>query len=241
MLGHKRPKIAGDDKAMLRARRRFLEGGHYDFLSTAVTEIVLPYLAGLITPETAVLDVGCGEGYLIGQLQDRLPSQTCTFGLDVAKEAARMAAKKQPNTRFLVADINRKIPFATNSIDVLLNIFAPRNPAEFSRIVLPGGMLLVVIPHPDHLASLREDLGLLGIEPDKEERVKAQLIDEFRFAETRSARINLSLDQPMLVDLVQMTPNYWHLDSAKQTRLKRMTTFQTTAHFELLSFMKRDL
>lgn len=240
VLGHKRPKIAGDDKAMLRARRRFLEQGHYDFLSTAVTEIVSSYLAGIVDRESAVLDVGCGEGYMIGRLQSRLPGQTCLFGLDVAKEAARMAANKQPNARFLVADINRKIPFATKSIDVLVNIFAPRNPAEFARIVLPGGLLLVVIPHPDHLASLRVDLGLLGIEPDKQERVKAQLNNEFRFTKTRSAKVNLTLNQPMLVDLVQMTPNYWHLDSAKKTRLKSRTSFQTTAHFELLIFKKRD-
>lgn len=238
ILGHKRPKILGDDKMMLRARRRFMEKGYYAALSNHINQIALAHLDGVRGEETAVLDTGCGEGYVIGQLQRCLPRHFCTFGLDVAKEATRLAAKRYPAVRFIVADLNGRLPFPNQSAHLLLNIFAPRNPAEFARVAVPGALLLIVIPQPNHLGSLRADLGLLDIEPDKQQRITDQLARLFTLQRTQSLTIPLDLRQPDLTDLVQMTPNYWHPTPERQAKLQAMTWFLTTAQFEILSFLK---
>src|SRR5699024_11837565 len=44
---------------------------------------------------TAVLDIGCGEGYYTHVFADVLPEIT-TFGLDVSKVAIKAAAKRYP-------------------------------------------------------------------------------------------------------------------------------------------------
>jgi len=237
LLGHKRPKIQGDDRVMLAARRRFLDNGRYRPLSDAINKIVLDYLAG--NGEPIVLDVGCGEGHYLGQLRPLLPAGNCTFGLDVAKEAARLAAKRYPASRFVVSDVNGRIPFADQSIHILLNIFAPRHPAEFARIVAPGGLLLIVIPGPDHLCELRADLDLLDIEAEKRSRIVQQMVGLFTLKKVQALVIDLDLTQPNLTDLVQMTPNYWHMTPQKQTRLQETAHFHTAAHFEILSFTKK--
>jgi 23S rRNA (guanine745-N1)-methyltransferase len=235
ILGHKRPKIQGDDRVMLAARRRFLARGHYDALSQTIIKIVLDHS---VEQDAGVLDIGCGEGYYLGQLQPLLPAGACSFGLDVAKDAVRLAAKRYPASRFIVADVNGRIPFADQSIHVLLNIFAPRHPAEFARIAAPGGLLLVVIPGADHLRELREALGLLDIEAGKQQRITGQLAGLFTLQNVQPVTIPLDLHQPDLTDLVQMTPNYWHLTPERRAQLQAMTRLPTTARFELLAFLK---
>lgn len=236
MTGHKRPKFLGDDKAMLAARRRFLENGRYQFLSHAINEIVAAYLAANGAKEPVLLDIGCGEGHYLRQLHAQLPESSCVFGLDAAKDAVRLAARRDKVTRFIAADVNRQIPFADHSVNVLLNIFAPRNAAEFARITVPGGLLLVVIPQPDHLRTLREALGLMAIEPEKRERVIEQMNGRFALQFSQSITIQLDLTQPDLTDLVQMTPNYRHLTPQKTNQLQRLSEFKCTASFELLAF-----
>jgi 23S rRNA (guanine745-N1)-methyltransferase len=236
MVGHRRPKIQGDDKVMLAARRRFLGNGRYQPLSDTINKTVLEYLT---EQNAVVLDIGCGEGHYLGHLQPLLPAGTCTFGLDVAKEAARLAAKRYPASRFVVSDVNGRIPFADQSIHVLLNVFAPRNPAEFARIAAPGGLLLIVIPGSNHLHQLREELDLLAIEAEKQMRVIAQMSGLFALSETQSLTFDLDLSQPDLTDLVQMTPNYWHMTRQKQACLQETIHFHTTTHFEILSFTKK--
>ncbi len=45
---------------------------------------------------------------------------------------------------------------------LVLNVFAPRNGAETTRVLAPGGLLAVVTPTERHLEELVGPLGLLG-------------------------------------------------------------------------------
>ncbi|MCP4424571.1 MAG: methyltransferase domain-containing protein [Chloroflexi bacterium] len=240
LTGRKRPKILGDDKVMLQARRRFLENGRYAALSNIINQTVLTHLEEKRGEETAVLDIGCGEGHYLGQLQPRLPAAACAFGLDAAKDAARLASRRHPAARFIVADVNRKVPFANGSVSVLLNIFAPRNPAEFARIAAPDALLLIVIPQPGHLRALREAFGLLDIESEKKQRVIERLDGRFTLQHSQPLTLKLDLTQPDLIDLALMTPNYWHLMPQKQAQLQALPHFQTAARFEILTFVKDE-
>jgi 23S rRNA (guanine745-N1)-methyltransferase len=233
--GRKRPKIQGDTKVMLQARRRFLEMGYYGPLSRAVNEQVAARLGG----QTAVtiVDVGCGEGWYLGQLQQRLADVTgCFFGVDVAKSAVQMAAKRYPAAQFVVADVWQKLPFADASVAVLLYLFAPRRAAEFARVLASDGLLLIVIPQPHHLQQLSEKLGLLDIEAEKQQKVVAQLADSFTLQVIEPVTIEMGLDRTALEDLVQMTPNYRHLTTAVQDRVAALVHEQVTAAFDILTF-----
>src|SRR5947209_4246827 len=78
----------GDTKEMLVARRNFLERGYYDALSTHINRLISTILvvgASALTRNGIinVLDVGCGEGYFLGRLQQDLDGQlkplTCRY------------------------------------------------------------------------------------------------------------------------------------------------------------------
>jgi 23S rRNA (guanine745-N1)-methyltransferase len=238
LSGGKRPKIQGDTKEMLQARRRFLEAGHYAPLTQAVNETVAKWLTG----QTAitVADAGCGEGYYLGQLQRTWPDETSYFfGVDVSKTAVQMAAKHYPNAQFVVADVWQRLPFSNASIGALLNLFAPRNPAEFARVLAPNGILLIVIPQPHHLQQLRDRLELLDIEAEKQQKVVAQLADKFALQAIQPITFEMKLDKPALADLVQMTPNYWHVNTAVQKQLSELAYERLTAACDMVLLVRR--
>ena len=244
-----RKKVPGDTKEMLVARRNFLERGYYDALSNMLNELVSTCLMlignrGWEDWPQAILDAGCGEGYYLSRLKHSLdrqlsPQAYCYLGLDSSKEAVRMAAKKYRDIDFLVANINEQLVLAENSVQVLLNIFAPRNPAEFARVIAPKGLLFVVIPNPKHLKSLRSTLRLLNIEENKKKRVVEQFAEAFQLLAAPTVEYEVWLSGEEVRNIVLMSPNYWHVSQEKLDALEGRGPFQTEVDFTCLMFSSK--
>ncbi len=236
---HKKlPGTVGDAPEMLRARREFLARGFYEPLSDVVNEMVATAVAD--HPAPVIVDVGCGEGYYLRRLAQRLAGQPAAlFGVDIAKTAVRLAAKGGGGYgRYLVADVNEQLPFADQSVHMLLNLFAPRHPAEFARLVTPGGLLLVVIPAPDHLQSLREQFALMGIQAEKEAHITAQFAGLFAAQPAQTVRFPLQLDTLSLSWLIQMMPGARHLTPPQQEAIAQSPALETVASFVVLRMMR---
>ena len=255
LVGSRHP---GDSRQMLRARRAFLARGHYHPLAELLHSLALAHfgvpLQAEMPPETVgkgahsgpaalgVLEAGCGEGYYIGNLQCAmatvLPSAPPCFGLDVSKDAVRLAARHYPGVKFVVADIKARLPIASGSIGLLLDVFAPRNPVEFARIVAPGGLLQVAIPAAAHLTELRAALPLLGIEPEKERHVVEQLSPAFTLRDAYSLEHPMPLASADIVDLLAMTPSARHLSAEAIDAAYALAPLAVTAAFRVLAFSR---
>lgn len=236
-----RKKLPGDAKEMLVARREFLAQGHYQPLSDLINDFICTHLSSSSSPLT-ILDAGCGEGYYLGRLQHYLLAhdyQTQYSGLDISKDAIRMAARRYKQVCFVVANINERLVFVDDAMQVVLNIFAPRNPAEFARVLVPEGLLLLVIPGADHLQQLRATLHLLNIEEDKEQKVIAQFSPFFDFVSSSPLSYTLQFDHKDIMQAVMMTPNYWHLAQDVRERVEVMEMIETTVSFSGLVFRRR--
>ncbi len=93
---HKNSRDPGDNQAMVEARRRFLDGGHYAPLARRLAE-----LAAERTPQRW-LDIGCGEGYYTAQLAAALPDAE-GYALDISREAIKRACKRAPQLEWLLS------------------------------------------------------------------------------------------------------------------------------------------
>jgi 23S rRNA (guanine745-N1)-methyltransferase len=158
-----------------------------------------------------VLDAGTGTGHYLRALLDRFPGAAAA-GLDISKFALRRAARMNPGAVNLVSDVWQPLPVADDAVDVVTVVFAPRNAAEFARVLRPDGRLVVVTPRPGHLAQVARQAGMLGIEPAKEERLAASLEGHFTPLTARDLDLELSLRPADVANLALMGPAGHHLD-----------------------------
>jgi 23S rRNA (guanine745-N1)-methyltransferase len=199
--------ISGDDAPMVQARRGLLETGVYAPILAELVRLA----AGPERPPSTVVDAGCGTGYYLAGLIDALPSPR-GLGLDSSTYALRAAARAHPRAAAVACDLFGPLPVASASVDLVLDVFAPRNPEEFRRILRPGGMLVVTRPADRHLAQLRRDVeGMVGIDPEKEERLEQALDPFFEATHTVSTEYTARLTSAEAADLVLMTPSARHL------------------------------
>ena len=205
-----------DTADMVAARFDFLSAGHYRPLADAVADLAAAALAGAAAQRPGtVLDAGTGTGHYLRALLDRLALEQTpieAIGLDISKFALRRAARLNPEAMNVVSDVWQPLPVGDNAVDVVTVVFAPRNAAEFARVLRPEGRLVVVTPRPGHLAEVAGLAGLLGIDPAKEERLAASLEGHFAALSAEQLDIPLSLTPDDVARLALMGPAGHHLD-----------------------------
>lgn len=200
-LGTGRRLPEGDTAAMVEARAAVLGEGLFAPLSEALARTV-PVGAHLI------VDLGAGTGHYLRDVLDARPHAT-GLAFDVSKPALRRAARVHPRLGAVLADTWGTLPLRSGGVDVLLNVFAPRNGAQMARVLAPHGVLIVAAPLPHHLAELREACGLLEVDRAKEERLSRTLRDFERVGEEH-VEWSLRLDERQATRLVAMGPNAFH-------------------------------
>lgn len=228
----------GDSSEMVSARETFLSLGHFAPFVEAVTGAVQDALDANELPETAepmLLEVGAGTGYYLAHTLDSI-AEARGVGLDISPHAAKHLAKCHPRVGAVVADVWERLPLQDDSIDAVSVVFAPRNPAEFQRILRPGGEVVVLTPDLGHLDELREPLGILGVEEGKIERMYEQAAGYLeQAADPVDISYPMTLDRASIAAQVGMSPSARHLE--KEELAERMAklpeTMQVTAHARL--------
>ncbi len=233
LLSHQRKsRQPGDDPEMVQARRRFFDSGAYAALTDAVTQ--LPII-GKDAP--SVLDCGCGEGHLLGALSEQRDGFFC--GIDISKKAAQLASKRYKRAAWLVANGMRDIPMADASMDVILSVLAPRNNAEFSRILKAGGALVLGVPGKNHLIELRRQLQFSsGDFQDKADDAAAKCAPAFSEAQRKTVLDKVTLNREQIADLIQMTPIFWRSSDEAKAAVMQLDQLTVTVSFTLLTMIK---
>jgi 23S rRNA (guanine745-N1)-methyltransferase len=199
LLGGGGTAYVADTADMIAARTRVLGSAAYAPLLDAV--------AGAASGNV-IVDVGAGTGqYLAAAVT---PAAGRGVGLDLSKFAARAIARSHADVGAVVADAWQDLPIAGGVADTVLSVFAPRNSAEFARILRPGGRVVVLGPGPNHLAELIDGLGMIGQDKDKASRLDAQFGDRFELADRSDLRAVARIDRDLAVDVVMMGPAAFH-------------------------------
>jgi 23S rRNA (guanine745-N1)-methyltransferase len=202
---------AADTAAMVAARAEFLASGHYAPIADAVARTVGGRERGV------VLDAGAGTGYYLSRVLDEVPGGR-GLALDISKFATRRAARAHPRIAAAVCDTWRALPVRDRSVEVVLDVFAPRNGPEFARVLKPDGILVVVTPTARHLAELAEAVGLLSVDVRKQERLQRSLAADFESVHRDEKDVPLHLTTADVERLIRMGPSAWHVDAAEAAR-----------------------
>ncbi|NQW02668.1 MAG: methyltransferase domain-containing protein [Acidobacteria bacterium] len=244
LLSNKRQSAEpGDSPAMMASRRAFLQGGFYDGMADAanatVGEIVAGRSGSRAKGPTHVADLGCGEGYFTGRLSRALasaePLGPVTYGVDISRPGTRMATAYSTDVHWIVASLHRS-PFLPASLDVALSIFAPIDAADVRRVLRDDGALVTVTPGPDHLDALRIII-YTSVKPHP--KTPTLMADDTYFEHTASTRVcyPIHIDSPVqIMNLLAMTPYYWHISRATKKAIEELSTLSLTVDVQINVF-----
>jgi len=239
LLGGGDRAASADTVAMIEAREAFLGSGHFASLAGQLVRIG-EQCKGDVSSAGCIVDVGGGTGYYLAALVQRDPERAGIV-LDVSKYAARRAARAHPRIGAVVADTWQPLPVRDEAAALVLNVFAPRNAAEFHRMLRPDGALIIVTPTARHLRELVGELDLLGVDTDKESRLSDQLSGHFTLvsAETHERAMQLSADA--IEAVIGMGPSAHHSAAAAlRGRIDRLPEpFAATLSVTVATYQKR--
>ncbi|MEK3889225.1 putative RNA methyltransferase [Bacillus sp. FSL K6-3431] len=222
------------DKSLFQSRQRIAESG---FFTPLVEAIAILIENERLNELTAILDAGCGEGSHLAQIQEYVAGNTIGFGADISKEGIQLAASNLSNAIWIVADL-AKTPLASQKFPFILNILSPSNYSEFDRLLTDDGLLIKVVPNSAYLQELRE-LFYENREAFDNEKTMSRFQEKFDLIKTQAVKYHVRLEQPLLNDLVKMTPLSWSANEAKRKQVSDMSDMDITIDLNILVGRKK--
>lgn len=213
----KRSKNPGDDQIMVEARTRFLNHGYYQPVVDALIDNIKSF--GNEAPQR-ILDAGCGEGYYTSSLKEQLEdSSVC--GFDIAKPAILAASKRNKAIEWLVASVS-ELPLMDEQFDTVISIFSRCDWSEFSRVLKPGGHIVILTPGQNHLMALRRAI-YDEVRPYPEDKRLQGLPENLALLESQTIHHRMMLENAQaIMDLLAMTPHYWHVNARQKEQLEQL-------------------
>ena len=201
---------SADTASMVAAREAFLAAGHLDPLAEALGGEAERALAG----PGCVIDLGAGTGWYLAHVLDRLPGRR-GLALDLSKHALRRAARAHPRIGAVACDAWCRLPVRDGVAALVLSVFAPRDGAEITRVLRPGGALLVVTPTGAHMEQLVSALRLLSVDARKQERLDAKLGPHLELERGAGLEWPLELGPADVAHAVAMGPSARHVEQGE--------------------------
>lgn len=228
----RRSPTPGDSKEVVAARARLLDAGHGRPLLDALAEAID---ATASHPLRTLIDIGCGEGHYLRELHTQF--NCAAAGIDISVPAITAAARRHPACLWLVANADRRLPFANGSVHVALAITGRTNPPELARILAAGSLFLVAVPAPDDQVELRELLYGEALAQERLSKIAQALEAHFDLVSRRTVRHRITLDRAGLADLLCAT--YRGARQRERARLATIEGLDVTQSYELATFRRR--
>jgi 23S rRNA (guanine745-N1)-methyltransferase len=237
-------RYTGDDAEMIQARETFLSGGHFAPFVESITEHVgqaLDDAAVADDAHPAIVEIGAGTGYYLSHTLDSIENSR-GVGIDVSVPAAKRLATCHRNIGAVVADAWSRLPLRDGVVDAVTVIFAPRNAAEFARVLSPEGQVIVLTADAGHLAELREPLGIIDVEEGKVERMIAQASGHLvPVGEPESVEFGMTLDQASIAAQIGMSPSARHIHpTVLAERIAALPETMTVTARAAITRLRRD-
>lgn len=213
------------DREMFEHRRKLIVHGMYQPL----LDLLQPFCQN-----QRILDVGCGEGSFLQQLNEQatlLPS----VGFDISKEGIYLASDYGENVFWCVADLTN-LPFQEDRFTTILNIFSPSNYQEFQRVLVDGGQLIKVVPRSGYLKELR---AAFYPEDEKKQHYSNQAVVEkfqetFRESERQTLTYVFDIPESCQLSLLEMSPLEWGVSMEIKGKLQKKPLKRITIDLDIL-------
>lgn len=221
----------GDADASVLARHRWLARGH----ATGLIEALRPWIDVPLASEPnrprRTLDLGCGEGSFGPALFSDDADGYC--GIDLSKRAIKLAARGWPEATWVLANADRILPAADESVQRVVSLFGRRPVTEIRRVLDLAGICIVAVPAEDDLIELREQVQQAGHRRSRWEMVAEEMSNVgLDCIEQKHWRQTVALEPDAIADALAMT--YRAGRHSEQNRLESLAAMEVTLAADLL-------
>lgn len=222
-------KTHGDSSNMLQARKNILYKGYYQSISKKLIDVI-----NEIDSKKTIVDIGSGIGYYSDMLEKAVPTSVY-YGIDISKDGVKIASKNNKNIIYTVGT-NNKLPYLSNSADIIYEVFSPINLEECIRVLKPGGHLITVSPNTNHLMELKElvyeeiidkDYQVNEIEEPNLKAISKVIVKDF-----------VHIENGDLYNLFMMTPHFWKTALDVKETIKNIKEFDVSIDVMLSLYEK---
>lgn len=219
----------GDTKAMLEARRSFLDKGYYMPLCDDIANLINKYSPA---EKPVLIDAGSGEGYYTVQLKNKC-SAVC-MGIDIAKEASKMSCSRDKEILWAVATASH-LPVEDGSADVVTAVFSLFMNDEYARVLREGGIVVEVTSGAKHLIELKQIIYDEVFEQDKK---PSPFGEQFSLISQQDRSFGIDLGAYELKDLLMMTPHSHRISQEQSERIEKINKLHITVNY-IIRVLKR--
>lgn len=132
-----------------------------------------------------------------------------------------------------------ELPVADGVMDTVVNIFAPCVPAEYARVLRPGGHLIVVGAGERHLIGLKEAVYDDPYLNDPRRDLPAEDDPALTLIDRRTCPFTVTVEgREAIAALFSMTPYYWRTPRESHERLSALDTLTTEVAFDIHIYKK---
>lgn len=221
----KKSLTPGDSEEAVLARHRWLERG----LAKGLVEALEPWVEA--SPKGRAMDLGCGEGTFGPALFSDWTGGYC--GVDLSKRAIRLAAKRWTEGTWVLANADRFLPAADDSVDCIVSLFGRRPATEIARVLKPGGRCVVAVPGEEDLIELREQVQQTGRRRSRWEIVVEELESAgLKFKQHQLWQTTVELEPEAIADALAMT--YRAVRRSEQDRAQHLNAMSVTLAADLI-------
>lgn len=233
-----KPSKSQYDKALFQSRNIIGKMGFFDPLLETIVNIIDRNISNVSAGGIKILDAGCGEGYHLSQILEKLQQKRNVpvhgVGIDISKEGIQIASKNYQDAIWCVADL-AKIPFMDKKFDIVLNNLSPSNYREFARVIGREGILVKVVPGTNYLQELRR---AFYQQTDKEQYSNSPVLEHFdrnfKVIAVQELSYIVAVSKEILIHLIKMTPLSWGVAEEKIQRVLNQGIDRITAHFSIM-------
>lgn len=230
LLANQKTQNSGDNAIQVEARDNFLSKGFYEPL---VLKLISVIESLNLNKEAFVLDSGCGTGYYLKALENKL--NLSFIGFDISKNAIKKGAKSTVLSQFIIASI-ANIPILSNSISLIYNVFSPYNLEEYERILTSQGYFINITPNEKHLYEIKQ---ILYKKPYLNP-VKQIDSNKFEIINNMQLEYDLTLQNSDIINLFTMTPYFYKTSETSKELLFKEPSLAVTFAFNITIYKKRN-
>ncbi|WP_351078138.1 SAM-dependent methyltransferase [Shewanella sp. CAL98-MNA-CIBAN-0140] len=230
-----KPKV--ESRQQMRGRHFLLESGLFAPLIKQLQTVLLDLCAARGETQLQHIDYQCADGYYLRQLVPALAQANVLcehWGITDAENAIFAAAKAETPANLLLLAL-KKLPFESQSIDIVTVLDSPLKGKECIRILKDDGRIVLLQPGIRHLWQIKQQ-----VYPDLVEKtLQLNLPNDVEIDAQQQVTFTQSVTGEQAITLLDMSVFGWRANDQLKHQIKSTAISDLEFDWQIITLKKR--